>query len=399
MDKNSFMFAILNDPSLSKKDRERVISLITRDIENDLMTQTRQLIREEIENKHLGVASSSNVKKQSGIKDKVKKGWHHSPKIVNYFLRKFSTDPILRFAVHSWDQGEFSGYRGFLERINKCLEGDPIYKDLYFYNIGLYYTLRSFLLCQEDRDFNIPGENRLRIGLQHPFDVIDDWMDKNSEKRLAEMPMTVFPPEYRPPRLNGRSIGNMEDLIDYFKHLIEFRDSDFEDMIFDTFNNADFSPVIDDSVKGISFYTYTRVVKNFLICVLGNIKNRIHDGAPKTVKVFIKEINKHSFELHVLHEGSFAQKSINNEKLSFGNLASWRLWKGGSYDSLTSICDYAVESMFFQNDKSRTPHPYRIDYLYPRMGVNSIDGTPRSPKVTPLEEDVAGFEYIMRFYK
>ena len=51
MDKNSFMFAILNNPSLTQKDRERVISLITQDIEKDLMTKTQQYIREELRQK------------------------------------------------------------------------------------------------------------------------------------------------------------------------------------------------------------------------------------------------------------------------------------------------------------------------------------------------------------
>ena len=51
MDKNSFMFAILNNPSLTQKEREKVIALITEDIEKDLMTRTKQYIRDELKQK------------------------------------------------------------------------------------------------------------------------------------------------------------------------------------------------------------------------------------------------------------------------------------------------------------------------------------------------------------
>ena len=42
------MFAILNNPSLTPQDRERVISLITRDIEKDLILKTQEIVREEL---------------------------------------------------------------------------------------------------------------------------------------------------------------------------------------------------------------------------------------------------------------------------------------------------------------------------------------------------------------
>ena len=394
MDKNSFMFAILNSPSLTQKDRERVISLITKDIENELMTKTQQYIREELRQKD--DPQGSAVKED----DKGKVEWAHDPALVCSFLKRFSSDPILKFALHSWDKGDFNGYEDFIKKITSCLDSDGTYKNLYHYNIGLYYTLKNFLQeTGKKKDFSIPKENIL-IGLQHPDGAIQEWMNNNPTKKLAEMPMTDFPEEFRPKGLyNGRAIANMEELIEYYKHIIEFRDFDFEAMVYDTFGSSDFTPIIDESVKGISFYTYTSVVKSFLVTVLGNIKSRILQGAPKTVKLFVSNSEDNAFELHILHEGSFAKKSINDRKLLYtGNVASWRLWKPGSYNSLLSVCDYSVKSQFYTSDEAKILKSFQIDYLYPGLSGKESDDIPE-PRVTEMEQEANGFEYILRFYQ
>ena len=212
------------------------------------------------------------------------------------------------------------------------------------------------------KDFSIPKENIL-IGLQHPNGTIQEWMKNNPTKKFAEMPMTEFPEEYRPKGFyNGRTIANMEELLEYFKHIIEFRDVDFAAMVYDTFGSSDFTPIFDESVNGISFYAYTKVINSFLVMVLGNIKGRIRDGAPKTVKISVANSGKNSFELHILHEGSFADKDIDDRKLLYtGNIASWRLWKPGSYNSLLSVCDYSVESRFYSIEETKAPTGYSLN--------------------------------------
>lgn len=392
MDKNSFMFAILNNPSLTQKDREKVIALITEDIEKDLMTRTKQYIRDELKQKDGEETGETAESVSQGA-------WIHNPREVCNFLKKFSSDQILRLAFHSWDPGEFKDYSVFIQRITNCLNSDSTFKNLFHYNIGLNYTLRAFLLNDGRKEFSIPKENLL-IGLQYPAGVIQTWMANNPTKKLGEMPMTEFPAECRPKGLyNGRGIANMEELIEYFKHIIEFRDFDFEAMVFDTFDNTDFEPVIDDNVKGISFYTYTTMVKGFLTTVFDNVKGRILRGAPKTVKIFTTDTGDDTFELHVLHEGSFADKDIKDGKLLYlGNVATWRLWSGTQHNSLMSVCDYAVQSRFYSDDESHSRKSYRIDYLYPGLVGTSSDDIPE-PRVSPMEKDAEGFEYIMRFYK
>ena len=393
MDKNSFMFAVLNNPSLTQKERERVISLITRDIEQDLMAQTQRLIREEIKQK-----SGAKEDKSNGDHAR-QEAWIHDPRKVCDFLNKFTSDPILRNVFHSWDPSAVKDYDDFIFKIKECLTKDKTFRDLYHYNIGLNYTLREFILNNGKKEFSIPKED-IRIGLQYPPDVIKAWMGNNKKNKLAEMPMSAFPVEYRPKgTYGGREIANMNGLIEYVKHIIEFRDFDFEAMIYDQFTNPDFTPSIDGSVQGISFYAYTSMVKGFLVTVLDNIRRRILNGAPNKVSVFTKELGKNTFELHILHEGSFADKDINDGKLLYsGDVASWRLWQGGQYNSLVSVCDYAVQSRFYSDDGSHSLKPYRIDYLYPGIHGNSSDDIPE-PRKSLMEEDAKGFEYIMTFYK
>ena len=347
MDKNSFMFAILNNPSLTQKEREKVIALITEDIEKDLMTRTKQYIRDELKQKDGGETGEAGESVRQGA-------WIHNPREVCNFLKKFSSDPTLRLAFHSWDRGEFKDYSVFIQRIVNCLNSDSTFKNLFHLNIGLNFTLREFLLNDGRKEFSIPKEN-LRIGLQYPAGVIQTWMANNPEKKLGEMPMTAFPAECRPIGLyNGRGIANMEELIEYFKHIIEFRDLDFG----------------------------------------------ILQGAPKTVKIFTTDTGEDTFELHILHEGSFADKDIKDGKLLYrGNVASWRLWrKTSQHNSLMSVCDYAVQSRFYSDDESHSLKSYRIDYLYPGLVGTNSDDIPE-PRVSPMEKDADGFEYIMRFYK
>ena len=75
------------------------------------MTKTQQYIREELRQKE---------GPQDGfVKDEqeVKVEWTHAPGQVCDFLKKFSSDPILKFALHSWDKGDFSSYDDFIKKI------------------------------------------------------------------------------------------------------------------------------------------------------------------------------------------------------------------------------------------------------------------------------------------
>ena len=393
MDKNSFMLAILHDPSLTASERDRVITLIAQELEKDIILQTKEIVQQEI-NKRIN--KTTTVKEKTYSSDKV---WIHNPKEVNCFLKKFTTDPTLKFALHSWDEGDFiGGYDNFIKKITDCLNEDITYKELYFYNIALRYTLWNFL--QNDGSstaFSIPRES-LQIGLRHPAGYIKKWMDSHPGKKMGEMPILEFPEQYRPiGKFNGHHLGNLSDVIDYFKHIIEFRDDDFEALLHTTFNNSDYNSHIDDSVKGLSFYAYTSVVHSYLSSISNNIRERITNGASKTVNIFVDKATNESFELHILHEGSYSKRKIDDEKLlSTGSIASWRSWKSKSYNSLLSICDYSIVSLFYSKDN--TLKAYKIEYLYAGL-CGKPEDIANLPTARVIEvEEAKGFEYILKFY-
>lgn len=320
--------------------------------------------------------------------------WKHSPQAVNTFLRKFSTHPVLKFAVHTWDHGEFTSYKDFIEKIESELKSDETYKSMYYYNVGLNYSLHNFLQTNTSTKYSSwLGDFTIDVGLRYPEEEIQKWMDENSGKDIMALPLSVLPEKHRPKRYNNKTLVNMEDVCDLFKHVIEFRDKDFERMIKNAFKSSDYVPKIDDSIEGISFYTYTPAVKDALLKIASNIRERIINGAPPDVRIFAKRLDNNNLELHVQHVGSYADCDISRSKLEDGTIASMRLHKNQQRSSLLSVCDYSIKSRF-RSDDGKLDF-YEISYLYP--GVEG-DDVPNVRK-QKLGEIVEGFEYILRFYR
>lgn len=321
--------------------------------------------------------------------------WTHSPKKVNAFLRKFSTHPELKFAVHTWDQGEFTSYKNFIDKIESALKSDETYKSMYFYNVGLNYSLRNFLQTNTPTTYSSwLGDYTINVGLRYPEEEIQKWMDANPGKDIMALPLSALSENYRPKmKYNTKTLANMEDVCDLFKHIIEFRDKDFERMIKNAFKSSDYVPSIDESIRGISFYTYTPAVKDALHKIASNIRERIVNGASSDVRIFVKRIENNILELHIQHIGSFADCDISRPKLEEGTIASMRLHKNQQRSSLLSVCDYSVKSRFRSDDGNL--EFYEISYLYP--GVEG-DDVPKVQKIK-INETIDGFEYILRFYK
>ena len=376
MDTREFISAILNDPSLKQTERARVIELLARDFQSG---------RER--NKENRPAAPGPVAKRNE--------WVHDPRTVCRFLKKFSEDSVLKTTVHSWAPGDFDGYDDFIGKIKQCLRGIDTYNDLYRYNIGLNYTVKNFLECNKPKN---PGEFRwggekIRIGLQYPEGAIREWMSRNPDQNgFWSMPLDEFPQENRPVgRFGGKILSNMEEVCELFKCCIEFRDvpgKRFEDVVRKAFRNSDFNATF-EGLEGISFYTYTPAVRNALDTIAHNIKDKVSKSAK--VRIFVEQFDD-SFDLHILHVGSFSEKKTDNEKLRNGTMAALRKHKDVSDSaSLMSVCDFAVESRFLDSDG--TPKSYRIDYLYPGL---EGDGVP-AVKINKLDHDVEGFDYILRF--
>ncbi len=401
IDKNQFISAILNNPELGTKDREKVLTLLTRDIETDIKVSIRDMVREEI-----------SVASNAGKESKAASGhWEHAPKKVNSFLMSFSSNQsILKYAVHSWDAGEFDGFKydSFISSISTTLKQNEEYKKMYWYNPALYYALKDYLLTSEkDPDkFHWDKTAKIKIGLQYPSGYARKWMEENPEKQLWAMPLAEFPEANRPKGLfDNKEPVNMGDICEIFKHVIEFRDDkkDFYKLIKSMFNNSDFTVHLEEKeLKAIRFYTYTTAVSNALNRVAENIRSRIENA--KTVKISIQDDNSESFELHIEHIGSFPDCSVTEPKLYNGTVANMRRFpepKSPSKESsstsfsLLSICDYSIIGRF--KDDNGDLVPFRFDYLYPGITADK-DGSPKI-SIKKLDEKIEGFKYIFKFYK
>ena len=241
IDKNQFIAAILKERSLGVKDREKVLTLLTRDIETDIKAGIRELVREEL-------SSASDMTKNEG-KPLELDHWEHAPRQVNSFLMSFSSDnSVLKYTVHAWDAGDFDGwnYENFLSKVRVALKQNDIFHKLYWYNSAFYYALYDYLLTfKKDRDkYHWDKESRIKIGLQYPSRYAMEWMKNNPGQQIWAMPLTIFPEDYQPVGLfDNNELANMGDVRDVFKHVIEFRSdqSDFYNLIRSSFNNADFS--------------------------------------------------------------------------------------------------------------------------------------------------------------
>ena len=180
VDKNQFIAAILNNPSLGVKDREKVLTLLTRDIETDIKAGIRDLVREEL-------SSVANSSKKAGTAQE-QKHWEHAPRKVNSFLMSFSNKSVLKYAVHTWDPGDFDGwnYEIFLKNIRNALKQNEIFNRMYWYNSALNYALCDYLLPveKEQYQFHWDKESRIKIGLQYPSGYAMNWMKNNPGKAI-----------------------------------------------------------------------------------------------------------------------------------------------------------------------------------------------------------------------
>lgn len=397
IDKNQFIKAILDHPNLESKDREKVLLLLTRDLETEIKTGIRDIVKEEI--------TKTSKKDKGSEASNDNNHWEHAPRKVNAFLMSFSSNrSVLKYAVHTWDAGEFDGYKSFVSSITDTLKQNNEFSNLYWYNTALYYALRDYLLTyrKEPAQFHWDKEARIKIGLQYPAGYAMKWMEKNPGKQLWSMPLTEFPEEFRPVGLfDNNELANMEQVCELFKHVIEFRDDkkDFYKLIRTLFDRkSDFQVQYNpQELRAIKFYTFTTAVSNALNRVAENIRSRTTDDTNKLVVISIQNDCEDSFELHIKHKGSFPDCSVKESKLYNGTFASMRCFqaKGGS---LLSICDYSIIGRF--KDENGKAAPYRFDYLYPGVqpDINDDESKP-SIRVVGLNEEIDGFEYIFRFYK
>ncbi len=376
-----FLYKLYNYPGISIAARQKLTELMIRDAMNGvfddkLKTMPKEWILD------VEQANSENT---------------HDPKFVAAFLNQFTLpEKALKYTTHSWEKLNDGSYRwkdfdSFFNDYQSELKSEPYKLDkLKSLNIHLYFLIHNFLLPnREKRDHYFWGEYRdLQIGYCNPEGWLKRWMNENPNKQPLVMPLSFLPEENQPKgRIKGRDLIYFDDVVELFKHSIEFRDNDLYFAIKEIFRSPDLSISEEDleHLKGISFYTDTSQIKEALVLIADNIKNR-----PQYPNVVIKSqllnfVDDRCIELTILQVNSFSEKTTDDDKLM---LVGGKGQIIGIKEKLKSLADFSIES-FFRHRNERCA--CRIDYLY-----NNDFNSP--PRVTKLDSDCEGFKYILKFY-
>lgn len=321
----------------------------------------------------------------------------HCPKLVVAFLKQFTSTENLKYTTHIWERmidGKykwtdfdhfFHSYESELK--DKTGSGVPIF-DIYNCNRHLYNLVRNFLLPPSKEEYPWQTEYGLKLSYCIPEGVIQNWMKENPDKQPMEMPLSVFPENYRPKRrVQGRTLVDFRDVVDLFKNAIEYRDDNLYMDVLDIFTLTDFT--LDDNalktLSGVTFYTDTILVREVLKVIADNIVVRPQHPFLKVQAIRGKDGDQKYVSLEILHVESFSNKSLDDDKLQLkynkGQLSTVS-------QKLVSLCDFSVESRFRNGNEMAG---YRIDYLFSEE-VNA------EPRVTKLDIPAEGFKYILKFY-
>lgn len=360
------------------------------------MTHSKSLTREQQAKRDSLLARDlSSQKKEDFLSVKEKQSnnkicEYHEPQKIFNFLHKFTiNNTALKYTTHFWDKNPsddkyaYEDYADFKSKYIMDLKEGDINID-YLYNAcnHLWKIVKNFLI--PDKHNYSWSEHIIKIGYNK---YVGEWMKANPGKQPASMPISAFPKEFHPNRLvNGRVLSYFSDVIDIFKHCIEFRDNDLYLAVRRIFKSSDHN--VDknklDSLKGCVFYTDTELVKEALRIIASNVFQRpMHPDLNISCKLSSAGEYK-VIELRILQANSFSNRDINDAKIKAssteGDLNRIK-------NKLRNLCDFSVESKFRIGNDFRH---CRINYLSSKENTEDI--------VYLDNEECLGFTYILTFY-
>lgn len=308
-------------------------------------------------------------------------------KAIFDFLHLFGEKNALKYTTHAWEHSsdngdyEFADYDDFRAKYTKILEEKEREINLKG-NTELWMLVRNFLL-NDDAKFRW-GEHDICIGHDK---YVAQWMKNNPGQQPFSMPLSEFPEDLRPGIINQKSLYSFNDVVELFKHSIEFRDNKLYSAVKKIFKNKSFNIDKDklSSLQGITFYTHTQKVKNVFTIIADNIFSRT-DYPELEISCTTKEsVKRNSIRIEILQKASYSNRSITDPKITGAN-------KDGAIASILSelhnLCDFSVESKFKVNDKLQCLH---IDYLI-------SDKAKEKAFYEIPESECPGFKYILTFY-
>lgn len=308
-------------------------------------------------------------------------------KLIFDFLHLFGEKNALKYTTHAWEHSsengdyEFADYDEFRNKYAKILSNweEKIIKKG---NTDLWMLVKNFLL---NDDALFPwGEHKIFIGHDK---YVAQWMKNNPDQQPFSMPLSEFPEDLRPGIVNKKSLYSFNDVVELFKHSIEFRDDKLYSAVKKIFKNKSFNIDKDklSTLQGITFYTHTQKVKEVFTIIADNIFSRT-DHPELEISCTTKESAKrNSIRIEILQKESFSNRPITDPKITGAN-------KDGAIASIISklhnLSDFSIESKFKVDDQIKCLH---IDYL--------ISDSPKEKAFYDIPESACiGFKYILTFY-
>ena len=315
---------------------------------------------------------------------------YHEPQKIFNFLHRFTiNNTALKYTTHFWDKNPkdnkyaYENFDDFYdEYVKELKEGDINIGNLWESCEHLWIIVRNFLMPKNE-DYSW-SEHNIKMGYNK---YVKEWMNANPGIQPASMPISAFPKELQPKGLiNGKALSYFSDVINIFKHCIEFRGNDLYLSVLKIFKSSDH--ILDkkdlETLKGCAIYTDTWLVKEALRIIAGNVIQRsMYPELKISCQVLTIGENKVT-QIKVLQVNSFSNRDINDDKIKASSIE-------GDFsrikDKLKNLCDFSVESKFrFGNDFRHC----RINYLSSNENTEDI--------VFLDNEECQGFTYILTFY-
>jgi hypothetical protein len=342
------------------------------------------------------IASENNIDNNSHSNDNTKKHEvnhgqipiYHNPKDLVSLLSCFSKHGHpFKDSTHEWEYNptvdNYTAYKDFLVRLDEYKQEIFKLKKENKINPKVFPKIMHFLYT-ENKDGNYVKKNGIKEQYSWgEFKIKYGWRSdeiKNAlEENILAEPFDLALPN--PFFAENSQISTFGQVIDLFKSEIEIRkeNNQLYEIIkkFKTILGADFLKFeLDDSLKGIQFYTDVPLLKSVLKNVFKAIGKR--PMYPLGYARVITNDNNNSYSLEILQKDSYNQRITSDnmiKELEDGDFITIK-------NSLMNICDWSIESTF--KDGS-----YRINYLTSDLNISVKE------KINTAE----GFKHILTFYR
>lgn len=367
MDQNkiNFISNLLTNKKISLEDREKIFVLATKEIYKMDNTSETLLSNVLLRIEQLEKRDLENV----SVRDAARK--HDAPSLVRLLKTFTLNEKSLKYTTHSWEYGKFESYDDFKAKIAN--EWNAIKLEIKNLNSRLAAKISNFLFNDNLGDKYQWGESYLKFGWSSP--ALVQFMKDQYDPFMCPIPNSVKEKE----RIGG--LLYFRDYVSIFKNEIEIREDSnaLETIFFDLWESEvgyDFNVIMDDSIKGVSFFTDVPYLKATLRLIFKNFKTR-----PQYPNISVKIVSNFKEKyliLKITQDNSICLRDVNDPKIlevSGGDF-------GTIIKNLENLADFSILSEFKNKEK------YRINYLVSQDNVSRIETI----------ENISGFTYELKFY-